>query len=116
MVDFTSHLKHDLYTPVNDFKEVDAVAYAFINEEEAVFLPYKLPKLESDQIRANVLYTGLCLSDVKAVRGSWGKIIYYPLAPGHEVIAEVSEVGKEVKDYKVGDKVAFGTIRKYYEN
>ena len=35
----------------------------------------------------------------------------YPLAPGHEIIAEVSQVGSEVKDFKKGDLVGFGTIR-----
>lgn len=115
MVD-TLELKHELYTPVKDIKEADAVAYAFLNEEKAEFLPYKLPNLEADQIRANVLYAGLCLSDSKTVRGQWGKVKYYPLAPGHEVIAEVSEVGENVKDYKKGDKVAFGTMRKFCEH
>jgi D-arabinose 1-dehydrogenase-like Zn-dependent alcohol dehydrogenase len=110
-----SELKHDLYTPIKDIKDADAVAYAFVNEEKAIFLPYKQPKLEADQIRANVLYAGLCLSDSKTVRGSWGKQQYYPLAPGHEVIAEVSEVGENVKNFKKGDKVAFGTLRKFCE-
>ena len=29
----------------------------------------------------------------------------------HEIVAEVSEVGSEVKDYKKGDLVGFGTMR-----
>ena len=35
----------------------------------------------------------------------------YPLAPGHEIIAKVIQVGSEVKDFKKGDLVGFGTIR-----
>ena len=35
----------------------------------------------------------------------------YLLAPGHEIIAEVNQVGSEVKDFKKGDLVGFGTIR-----
>ena len=35
----------------------------------------------------------------------------YPLAPGHEIIAEVSQVGSGVKNFKKGDLVGFGTIR-----
>ena len=34
----------------------------------------------------------------------------YPLAPGHEIIAEVNQVGSEVKDFKKGDLV--GRIRR----
>ena len=35
----------------------------------------------------------------------------YHLAPGHEIIAKVNQVGSEVKDFKKGDLVGFGTIR-----
>ena len=34
-----------------------------------------------------------------------------PIAPGHEIIAEVSQVGSEVKNFKKGDLVGFGTMR-----
>ena len=72
--------------------------------------PFTFPQLKSDEIKANVLYTGLCLSDSLSGRSSWGKA-NYPLAPGHEIIAEVSEVGADVQDFNKGDKVAFGTMR-----
>ncbi|MGL4971137.1 MAG: alcohol dehydrogenase catalytic domain-containing protein, partial [Cetobacterium sp.] len=40
----------------------------------------------------------------------WGPA-NFPIAPGHEIIAEVSQVGSSVKDFKKGDKVGFGTMR-----
>lgn len=104
------HYEHDLYKYTEDKKNADAVAYAFLNKEKMIFFPYKQPHLDADEIRANVLYAGLCLSDSKHGRAKWGGSLY-PLAPGHEIIAEVSEVGTEVKDFKKGDKVAFGTMR-----
>lgn len=106
--------EHKLYHHCQE-KDAEAVAWAFVNEEKYVQFPYKNVDLEADEIRANVLYAGLCLSDSMTCRGRWGKA-KYPLAPGHEIIAEVSKVGSGVKDFKVGDKVAFGTLRKVCEN
>lgn len=106
---------HDLYKYVNDIKEADAVAYSWVNKEKAVFFPYKSSKLEDDEIRANILYAGLCHSDCFTVRSLW-RPAKYPIAPGHEIIAEVSEVGKNITKFKKGDKVGFGTIRKVCDN
>jgi D-arabinose 1-dehydrogenase-like Zn-dependent alcohol dehydrogenase len=101
---------HKLYKHVTDIKDADAIAYAWVNKEKAVNFPYKQPDLEDHEIRANVLYAGLCHSDCLSVRSLWGDALY-PIAPGHEIIGEVSEVGKNVTDFKKGDKVAFGTLR-----
>ena len=101
--------EHPLYKHCDE-KDADAIAYAFVNEEKMVIFPYKLPTLGDDEIRANVLYVGLCKTDSKWARGLWGPA-KYPLAPGHEIIAVVKQVGSNVKDYKSGDIVAFGVIR-----
>ena len=100
---------HPLYKYCKE-SEADALAYAFINKSEMIKFPFKFPPLLPLEIRANVLYTGLCQSDIMTVRGKWGEQIY-PKAPGHEIICEVSELGSEVKDFKKGEIVAFGTMR-----
>jgi len=66
---------HKLYKHC-DIKEADAVAWAFVNKEKMVKFSYKLPPLEPKMLRANILYTGLCMSDVHTVRGHWGEISY----------------------------------------
>lgn len=43
-------------------------------------------------------------------RGEWNTP-KYPLVPGHEIIAQVSILGQDVKDFKVGEIVAFGVVR-----
>lgn len=105
-----SEYEHKLYKYTSEIKDADAVAYAAINKNKFDFFPYKHPKLESNEIRANILYSGLCLTDSHYTRSKWGKI-KYPVAPGHEIIAEVSEIGENVKDFKKGDKVGFGYLR-----
>jgi D-arabinose 1-dehydrogenase-like Zn-dependent alcohol dehydrogenase len=104
------HFTHDLYKHTENIADADAVAFAFVNKEKAVAFPYKQVDLAPHELRANVLYAGLCHSDSLSVRSKWGQASY-PLAPGHEIIGEVSEVGADVKDFKKGDKVAFGTLR-----
>lgn len=103
------NFEHSIYqhTPEGN---AEAVAWAFVNKNEMVKFPYKFEEIGDDEVRANVTYTGLCHSDVLTVRSLWGATIY-PLAPGHEIIGVVSKVGANVKDFKPGDKVAFGVQR-----
>ena len=101
---------HPLYKHVKEEKDADAVAWAWVNKDKCVKFPFKFPPLGPKELRANVLYAGLCHSDVLTVREGWGPAPF-PLAPGHEIVAEVSQVGSEVKNYKKGDLVGFGTFR-----
>lgn len=106
----SENYEHSLYKHTPDKSKADAVAWAFVNKEKFVEFPFTFPEVASNEIRANVLYAGLCLSDSLHGRSKWGPSMY-PLAPGHEIIAEVSKIGSNVQGFKVGDKVAFGTIR-----
>ena len=101
--------EHELYKHCDE-KEADAIAWAFVNKEKMVKFPFKFPPIAKDELRVNVLYAGLCQSDVHTVRSMWGPA-HYPIAPGHEIIGEVSLVGSDVKDFKKGDLVGFGTMR-----
>jgi D-arabinose 1-dehydrogenase-like Zn-dependent alcohol dehydrogenase len=102
--------EHMFYKHVSE-NEADAIAYTFVSKEKFVKFPFQFTsELEPNEIRANVLYTGMCLSDAYDGRGKWG-YVQYPLTPGHEIIAEVSQIGSEVSDFKVGQKVGFGVFR-----
>lgn len=74
-------------------------------------LYFKLPKLQKDEVRIKVLHAGLCHSDCFKVNEGWGKNFVFPLVPGHEIIAEVEEIGSDVTRFKPGDQVAFGVFR-----
>jgi len=50
----------------------------------------------------DVLYCGICHSDIHHVRSDWGPD-RYPCVPGHEIIGRVQAVGSAVTKFKVGD-------------
>ena len=62
-----------------------------------------------NDVAMEVLYCGVCHSDLHQVRNDWGWSIY-PLVPGHEIVGRVIAVGGEVTRYKVGDAVAVGCM------
>lgn len=60
-------------------------------------------------VRLNILYSGICHSDVHQARSEWGNDIF-PMVPGHEIVGEVIEVGAEVSNFKVGQTVGVGVF------
>lgn len=60
-------------------------------------------------VQIQILFCGVCHSDLHTVRGEWGNIIY-PQVPGHEIIGRVVATGADVTRYKVGDSVGVGCL------
>ncbi len=65
--------------------------------------------LRPNDVAMEILYCGVCHSDLHQARNDWGFGLY-PLVPGHEIVGRVIDVGPEVKFYKVGDAVAVGCM------
>jgi uncharacterized zinc-type alcohol dehydrogenase-like protein len=63
----------------------------------------------ANDVAMEILYCGVCHSDLHMARNDWGGSLY-PVVPGHEIVGRVTEVGQEVKRYKVGDLVAVGCM------
>lgn len=60
-------------------------------------------------VAIEILYCGVCHSDLHAARGEWpGQ--RYPLVPGHEIVGRVAEVGPDVTRHMVGDIVGVGCM------
>ncbi|MDI6826058.1 MAG: zinc-dependent dehydrogenase [Candidatus Aenigmarchaeota archaeon] len=59
------------------------------------------PKISPDELLVKVMACGICGSDVM----EWYRIKKVPRVLGHEMTGEVVEVGKNVKKFKVGDRV-----------
>ena len=56
-----------------------------------------------------ILYCGICHSDVHQARDEWGGSIF-PMVPGHEIVGIVERVGASVKQFKVGQLVGVGSF------
>lgn len=62
-----------------------------------------------DDVTLEVLYCGVCHSDLHNARNDWG-FSSYPVVPGHEIIGRVTAVGSAVTKFKVGDAVGVGCM------
>ncbi len=60
-------------------------------------------------VQIEVLYCGVCHSDLHTVRNEWNNTTY-PVVPGHEIVGRVTAVGSEVKRFKPGDVAAVGCM------
>ncbi|MGE0829066.1 MAG: NAD(P)-dependent alcohol dehydrogenase [Hyphomonadaceae bacterium] len=60
-------------------------------------------------VSIDILYCGICHSDVHSARDEWGGT-KYPFVPGHEIVGRVSAVGAAVTKHKVGDLVGIGCM------
>jgi len=60
-------------------------------------------------IQIEILYCGICHSDLHAVHNDWGGTTY-PIVPGHEIVGRVTGIGESVTKFKVGDLAGVGCI------
>lgn len=56
-----------------------------------------------------IMFCGVCHSDLHQVRNDWGNSIY-PIVPGHEIVGRVTAVGDGVTKFAVGDLAAIGCM------
>lgn len=60
-------------------------------------------------IRLEVLFCGVCHSDLHTARNEWHNTVY-PCVPGHEIVGRVTQVGAAVKNFRVGQLAAVGCM------
>lgn len=65
--------------------------------------------LRPDDVSIEILYCGVCHSDIHQAENDWGNSMY-PVVPGHEIIGRVTAVGPKVTKYKEGDYVGVGCM------
>lgn len=78
-------------------------------DAETPLKPFEFERKElgAKQIQIDILYSGVCHSDVHTARGEWGPPIY-PLVPGHEIVGRVVSIGSEVTGFNVGELAGVG--------
>lgn len=75
------------------------------------FEPYEFSRhsIGDDDILIDVMYSGICHSDIHMGKSEWGNITY-PFVGGHEIAGRVTQVGKNVTKFKIGDYAGIGCI------
>jgi uncharacterized zinc-type alcohol dehydrogenase-like protein len=73
--------------------------------------PFKFERRDpgADDVRIDILFCGVCHSDLHTARGEWDGTVY-PCVPGHEIVGRVVESGANAKAFKVGDLVGVGCM------
>jgi len=84
--------------------------YAAMSAKEDLGL-FKFERRDPAQhdVQLDILYCGVCHSDVHQARDEWGGSIF-PMVPGHEIVGRVTATGKDVKRFKIGDLAAIGCM------
>ncbi|HLW74648.1 MAG TPA: NAD(P)-dependent alcohol dehydrogenase [Gammaproteobacteria bacterium] len=87
------------------------LAYAAASAEKPL-APFAFERraLRPDDVAIEILYCGICHTDIHQTRDEWGRSNNYPMVPGHEIVGRVTAVGKDVKDFKAGDLVGVGCM------
>jgi len=66
-------------------------------------------ELREHDVLVDILFSGVCHSDLHQVRDEWGGSIY-PMVPGHEIVGKVLKIGSHVKKFKIGDTAGVGVM------
>ena len=87
-----------------------AISYA-AHDPKSPLAPFSFDRraVGADDVQIEILYCGVCHSDLHQVRDEWGNSTF-PLVPGHEIVGRVTQVGNNVKKFKVGDLAGVGCM------
>ena len=66
-------------------------------------------QLTEHDVQLEILFCGVCHSDLHMVRSEWGETVY-PIVPGHEIVGRITNVGSAVTTHKAGDIGAVGCL------
>jgi 2-desacetyl-2-hydroxyethyl bacteriochlorophyllide A dehydrogenase len=77
------------------FQDVDKLALAEVDT----------PSIKADEVLVALRSVGICHSDFELLEGRYIIPFEYPIIPGHEWAGQVAEVGRDVTDFKPGDRV-----------
>jgi len=73
--------------------------------EELKVSEIKNPTLDDNSVRVEIYASGVNFPDVLIVQGKYQYKPPFPFSPGSEVAGIISEIGKNVKSLKVGDRI-----------
>ncbi|RAX57174.1 alcohol dehydrogenase [Helicobacter monodelphidis] len=103
-------LLQDNLQEVKEGRRITAKGYA-VNHKNDTFKPFLFSRhaLGENDILIEILFAGICHSDIHSARSEWRQGIY-PMVPGHEIAGKVVAVGSQVSKFKVGDYAGVGCM------
>jgi uncharacterized zinc-type alcohol dehydrogenase-like protein len=74
--------------------------------------PFSIERREPgpEDVVIDILFCGICHTDIHQVRGEWGSAGAFPMVPGHEIVGRVTRVGDRVKKLAPGDMAGVGCM------
>lgn len=89
---------------------IQAIGYA-AKDATSSLRPFKFERNTPgpDEVQIDILYCGVCHSDLHQVRNEWQNTVY-PCLPGHEIVGRVTKVGQNVTKFKEGDPAGVGCM------
>jgi len=73
----------------------------YYNNRDVRIEELPIPQINDDELLVKVISSGICGSDVL----EWYRLKKAPLVLGHEITGQIYQVGKNVKGYRVGERV-----------
>jgi len=105
--------RHVLHRPLFHRKDIPVIkAFGYAAQDATTPLaPFRFDRRDPGErdVQIEILYCGVCHSDLHTVRGEWGGTMY-PSLPGHEIVGRVTRVGDGVQTFEAGDLVGVGCI------
>jgi uncharacterized zinc-type alcohol dehydrogenase-like protein len=89
---------------------IAAKSYAVHNAKDKL-APWNFERRElgPNDVLIDILYCGVCHSDIHQVRSEWFPGIY-PMVPGHEIVGRITKVGSNVTKFKEGELAGIGCM------
>ncbi len=78
-------------------------------DSEIAALSFERQAIGDFDVLIDILYCGVCHSDIHTARSEWGGA-NYPVVPGHEIVGKVAQVGAKVTKFKAGDLAGVGVF------
>jgi cinnamyl-alcohol dehydrogenase len=96
---------------VQDHKQGSRALGMAASDEQGKLAPHVFTRRTPgpNDIHIQVAHCGICHSDLHQVLNEW-KNTKFPCVPGHEITGIVTEVGANVKNFKVGDRAGVGCM------
>ena len=92
------------------------LAAVLLGKREINLLDLNDPLLGANQVRVSIEASAICGTQLGEWYQSRGEDLYLPHCFGHEAVGRVIEIGTDIQEFKVGDRVIISWIKSGYQN